>query len=192
LSSHSENQPSQGKAHSWPHAPEHRLAGQGAYIVTAGTFRKEHFFADGPKLAALHNGLLKYAQKYHWRLQAWAVFPNHYHFVGTSPPDEDNANSLSTFIQELHRKSATWLNKEDEISGRKVWHNYWETHLTFEASYYARLNYVHQNAVHHGLTSVASDYPYCSARWFEKKAPKPVQNTIASFKTDQIKIIDDF
>jgi putative transposase len=29
-------------------------------------------------------------------------------------------------------------------------YNFWETKLTFEKSYLARLNYVHQNAVKHG------------------------------------------
>ena len=30
----------------WPHAPLHRLVGKGAFIVTAGTLSKEHFFRD--------------------------------------------------------------------------------------------------------------------------------------------------
>ena len=62
----------------WPHAPEHRLSHAGTYFVTVGTYRKIHFFKDGGRLAILHEGLLKYAQKYGWRLEAWAVFPNHY------------------------------------------------------------------------------------------------------------------
>ena len=176
----------------WPHSPQHLLGGKGAYIVTAGTYRKEHLFTDGPKLEALHSGLLKYAAKYSWRLQAWAVFPNHYHFVALTPEKDDSAESLPAFLADFHKQSASWLNNEDDKRGRKVWHNYWETHLTFEKSYYARLNYVHQNAVHHGLVKVPADYPYCSARWFEKTAKKSFYNTITSFKTDKIKVLDDF
>jgi len=62
----------------WPHSPQHLLGGKAAYIVTAGTYQKEHFFSTEAKLQALHDCLLKYADRYQWQLQAWAVFPNHY------------------------------------------------------------------------------------------------------------------
>jgi putative transposase len=176
----------------WPHAPHHYLGDRGAYIVTAGTHHKEHFFPDGPKLKALHDGLLKYAQEAQWQLQAWAIFPNHYHFVATSPKKEDSASSLSDFIAKFHQRSASWVNEIDGQRGRKIWHNFWETHLTYEKSYFARLNYVQCNALHHGLVAKPTDYPYCSASWFERNAPKSFVKTVASFKTDQVHILDDF
>ena len=64
--------------------------------------------------------------------------------------------------------------------------------LTYEKSYLARLNYVHQNPVKHGLVRVPSLYPWCSASWFERTA-KPAQvKTIYRFKTDRLKILDDY
>jgi putative transposase len=36
-------------------------------------------------------------------------------------------------------------------------YEFWDTHLTFEKSWLARLHYVHHNPVHHGLAAVASD-----------------------------------
>jgi putative transposase len=62
----------------WPHAPLHRLDEAGVYIVTAGTYQKEHLFSDGPRLRMLHAALLTIADKHGVRLEAWAVFPNHY------------------------------------------------------------------------------------------------------------------
>jgi putative transposase len=175
----------------WPHAPTHRLAEAGTFIVTAGTYQKLPIFAGNERLKALHDGLLKYANKHRWDLEAWAVFPNHYHFVGHSPAG--SAESLSSFIGDFHQHSASWVNGLDPDSrGRKVWHNSWETHLTHERSYLARLNYVHQNAVKHGLVPVAKDYPWCSAQWFEKTATPAQVKTIYSFKTDQLKVLDDF
>ena len=174
----------------WPHAPEHRLGGQGAFMVTAGTFQKTHLFDTEKKLQSLCGGLLKYAKKYEWRLQAWAVFANHYHFVASSP--DAGAANLKDFIREFHSRSARWLNQQDGVTGRKVWHNYWESQIAYEESYYARLNYVHQNAVKHGLVPVANLYPWCSAGWFEKTATSATVKTVYSFKTDRIKIEDDF
>ena len=177
----------------WPHAPVHRLAEAGTFIVTAGTYRKQHFFYGDERLKALHGGLLKYAAKYQWRLEAWAVFPNHYHFVGHSPVGaDDGAASLSAFLADYHQHSAGWVNGLDAARGRKVWHNFWETRLTHERSYLARLNYVHQNAVKHELVPVANQYPWCSAPWFERTASEAQVKTIYSFRTDSLKVLDDF
>ncbi|HMP74601.1 MAG TPA: transposase [Kiritimatiellia bacterium] len=150
------------------------------------------FFTDGERLAAPHNGLLKYAAKYGWQLEAWAVFPNHYHFVGHSPEGAKDASSLSAFLKHFHSRASAWLNKRDDRPGRKVWHNYWETGLTFEKSYFARLNYVHQNPVRHGVVSVANQYPLCSAAWFERTASPAMVKTIYGFKMDHVTVVDDF
>ena len=54
-------------------------------------------------------------------------------------------------LSTLHVKTAEWVNKLDCTRGRQVWFNYRETRITYEKSYLVRLNYVHQNAVKHGL-----------------------------------------
>jgi putative transposase len=148
----------------WPHAPTHQLAFGGTYFVTASTYLHEHHFRSAARLVVLHRGLLKVAAEFGWQLEAWAVFSNHYHFVGHSPADRATAESLRSMLGELHRKTAFWVNHLDGVAGRQVWFNYRETRLTFQRSYLARLNYVHQNPVKHGLVSVANQYPWCSAR----------------------------
>jgi len=173
----------------WPHAPTHRLTETGTYMVTAGTYRKQHLFPDGAPLKMLHDALLHIADKYAWRLEAWAVFSNHYHFIAAAPED---ASTLTTFIRELHSRTAVALNRYDAISNRKVWQNYWDTQLTHEASYLARLNYVHQNPVKHGMVPVASQYPWCSAAWFERMATPAQVKTVYGFKTDRVEVQDDF
>ncbi|MEW6161274.1 MAG: hypothetical protein AB1813_27920 [Verrucomicrobiota bacterium] len=92
----------------------------------------------------------------------------------------------------LHEKTAKWVNKLDKAPQRKVWFNYWETRLSYEKSYLARLNYVHQNAVKHGLVFVANQYPWCSARWFERTASVAQVQTIYRFKTDRLNVQDDY
>ena len=140
-------------------------------------------------MTLLENELLSLACKYEWQLEAWAVFSNHYHFVGHTL---SSPSRLPQFLTELHANTARDLNRLDGTAGRQVWHNFWDKQLTFEKSYLARLNYVHQNGVKHGLVRVANQYPWCSAAWFERMA-KPAQvKTIYSFKTDSIKVTDDF
>ena len=176
----------------WPHAPEHRLSERGTYFVTASTYLRSHHFAGKTRLAVLHRGLLKVAANFGWQLEAWAVFSNHYHFVAHSPADEDSAKNLSRMLGLLHEKTARWINRLDSARNRKVWHNFRETRLTYEKSYLARLNYTHQNPVKHGLVPVANQYPWCSARWFERTATPAQIKTIYRFKTSQLKLPDDF
>ncbi|MFT5468370.1 MAG: putative transposase [Verrucomicrobiales bacterium] len=176
----------------WPHAPVHRLSEAGTYIVTAGTYLKAHRFGSRKRLRFLHDQLLATARKYEWRLEAWAVFSNHYHWVGHSPEGDESAESLKTMASELHTRTAAFVNQLDNAAGRKVWHNFRETQLTYEKSYLARLNYVHQNAVKHGLVSVANQYPWCSAGWFERTATDAQVGTIYGFKTDQLQVYDEY
>ena len=173
----------------WSHAPVHRLEKAGAYIVTAGTYQKQHFFKEPERLAFLHDSLLTIAQEYDWRLQAWVVFSNHYHFVGLAP---DDPASLQPFVSKVHTLTAAKVNAMDGCSERKVWYQFWDTCLTNERSYLARLRYVHNNPVHHGIVSVATEYPWCSASWFEKTSDRAFFNMVNSFPIDRVRVFDEF
>lgn len=145
----------------WRHAPAHRLGQPGAYMVTSGCYQKKSLFATRSRLTFLSNALLELTRKYDWRLQSWAIFPNHYHFVAESRTPE----SLRTLTRHLHSISARYVNEIDGTPERKVWFQYWDTHLSYERSYLARLGYVHLNAVKHGLVQRPQDYWWCSAGW---------------------------
>jgi putative transposase len=176
----------------WPHAPTHQLSTRGTYFLTASTYKKEHHFRSAKRLRVLHRGLLTVAEKFGWRLEAWAVFSNHYHFIGHSPDNAEDASSLADMLSVLHVKTAEWVNKLDDAPGRQVWFNFRETKLTHQRSYLARLNYVHQNPVRHKLVPVANQYPWCSAAWFERTASAAMVKSIYRFKTDLISVTDDF
>jgi putative transposase len=173
----------------WPRAPVHRFESDGIYMVTGATLQKEHVFADQAKLTLLQNELLTLARTYQWQLEAWAVFVNHYHFVARR---NSESRSLDRFLRHLHANTSRKVNKLDDCVGRQTWHNFWDKKLTYERSYFARLNYVHQNAVKHGLVTLASNYPWCSAAWFERTVSSAVVKTIYSFKTDRLQIDDDY
>ena len=99
---------------------------------------------------------------------------------------------MGEFLRELHSRSAIDINQMDVSKGRTVWYNFRDTRLTHQYSYLARLNYVHQNAVKHGLVPVANQYPWCSAAWFERTASAAQVKTIYGFKIDQVKVDDDY
>ena len=173
----------------WPHAPAHLDLGAGAYMVTSSTYRKEHLFRGRERLSLLRDALFTLSEKYGWRLQAWAVFSNHYHFIALSPED---VSTLRKLITHLHTATTAAVNRMDGTPGRRVWFQYWDTRLSHEGSYLARLRYVHQNPVHHGIAADARAYEWCSAAWFEMKADRPFLKTVENVKTDRVTVYDQF
>ncbi len=173
----------------WPHAPLHRLVEQGAYMVTCGTYLKQHHLNSAEKLTFFRDLLFNCAREFGWELQAWAILSNHYHWVGVSP---ERPESLRRLASKLHTLSAKQLNQWDSMPGRKVWFHYYDSHLTFQTSYYARLKYVHQNAVHHGVVNAAVNYPWCSAAWFERNSRPAFRRMVEQFKTDRVEVMDEF
>ena len=99
---------------------------------------------------------------------------------------------MKKFLKHLHADTARELNQIDNEAGRTVWFNFWDTKLTYEKSYLARLNYVHQNPVTHGLVAMANQYQWCSAAWFERTASPAMRKTIYGFKIDKLNVKDDF
>ena len=150
---------------------------------------KRLVFHKRKHLDSLQDAFFAFACKFGWTPQAWSFFPNHYHFIGRNTQEMPR---LRDFLSHLHTKTSSELNRMDDMIGRSVWFNFWDTKLTYERSYLARLNYVHQNPVKHGLVNVANQYRWCSAAWFERTADPAMVKTIYGFRTDQINVPDDF
>jgi len=179
----------QGAARPWHHRPAHVFEPNTTYIVTASTQRRRHYFRVQERLRLLNDTLFEVAAAYDWVLEAWAIFPNQYHFIARS---RGSAETLRRFIQRLHSRTARDVNRLHGVRGRRVWFQYWDTCLTYERSYYARLNYVHNNPVKHGLVTVTEQYPFCSGGWFRAQADRRFRRKVESFRYDLVHIPDDF
>ena len=174
----------------WHHRPVHVFEPGAYYMVTAGRLRKEHFFTTDDRLEILLTTLQNTLAEHEWILQGWALFSNHYHFIARAPSD---ASTLRQVIRKLHSVTAREINHGDMAPGRRVWFQYWDTSLTYEKSYLVRLNYVSNNAVHHGLVRVASLYRFCSAGWFESQADPSFRRKVESYRSwDRLKLMDDY
>ena len=171
----------------WPRAPPHRLEVAGVYFLTARTAEERHLLADDSMKDLFEEKLLHIAGENGWKMEAWAVLSNRYHFVAHVPDGPGGAESIRTAVTKLHSLTTKELNQREGMPGRtRLWQNFRETHLTHQASYLARLNYVHQNAVHHGLVAKGSDWKWCSALRFKKQVSPAWVKTIASFRFDEI------
>lgn len=90
---------------------------------------------------------------------AWTVLPNHYHALVNTL----SVKSLLSGLGKLHgQTSFAWIGEENR-RGRQVWCNATETAMKSEGHYFATLNYVLHNAVHHGYATQWNEWPYCNA-----------------------------
>ena len=81
------------------------------------------------------------------------------------------------------------INKIDGIKGRQVMYNYWDTCITYERSYWARLNYINHNPMKHGYVDSAEDYPFCSYHHAIKEQWEEYEE---KYPWDLVKESDDF
>jgi len=171
------------------HNPPHYFVPNAMYMVTGAILHKQHLLSEARRKEFFLKTLFAKASSFDWVLEAWAVLHNHYHFIAQAP---ENATTLAKLIQQIHSITAIQINKWDNTSGRQVWQNYWDTCITYEKSYLARLRYVHENPVKHGLVENAIDYPYCSYKWFIEQSDDDLTKQVVNQPIDKIKIIDDF
>ena len=173
----------------WHHAPLHRFVPGAVYMITAGTLHKAHLFKGDPRMDLLHGILLDHLASAAWIPHAWACFPNHYHvIVGIA----ETSQPLSRGIKGLHGKLSIALNKLDGAAGRKVMYQFWDKCITFDSSYYSRLNYVMNNPVKHGCVADAQGYRWCSAAWFHQNNDSAFCRRVASCGHERLEEPDDF
>jgi putative transposase len=173
----------------YPHNPPHFFVPNAMYIVTGAILHIEHLTTENKRKEIILQTLLERAKLLHWNLQAWAGLDNHYHFIGQA---SENAMTLEKLIRQVHSITAIEINRWDNTSGRQVWFNYWDSCLTYEISYLARLHYVHMNPVKHGITDSAIDHPFCSYRWFVEQGDEAIKQQVFAQHIDRVKIFDDF
>jgi putative transposase len=171
------------------HYPPHLFRSNAIYVITASTINKLHLLNSSEKNKFFCETLFKRTSLHNWKLEAWACLSNHYHFIARAP---ENAASMTTLIREIHSLSARYINSMDNMLGRRVWWNYWDTCIRNEHSYLAMLRYVHENPVKHNLVEKAEEYPFCSYQWFLDVTDSGFKQKVLNQSLEQIRIYDDF
>jgi putative transposase len=153
------------KARGYPwHSPPHRAdVGCSQFHITAACFEhRPHIGHSLTRLDAFTRDLLSVLTARTGSVLAWCVLPNHYHaLIETS--------DIFALLRELGRfhgrTSYTW-NGEENARGRKVFFRAVERAMRSERHFWATMNYVHHNPVHHGYVEHWTDWPWSSATEF--------------------------
>jgi putative transposase len=172
----------------WSHAPLHRTENPGWYFLTGGTYLKRPYLVTGDRRASFISLIASAAEEFNVELQAWVALINHYHLMilATEPA------SIAPFVRKIHSVNARELNALDQTPGRKVWFQYHDKWIDSEKAYFSRINYIHQNPVHHGIVDRAENYRWSSLRVFEDRVGTALAKTVRSFRTDSLNVVDDY
>jgi len=153
------------KARGYPwHSPPHRAdANHQRFHVTAACFEHQSHIGYSPaRLDAFAQDLLALFATCGSQTLAWCVLPNHYHTL----VETANVLSLLRELGRFHGRTSYLWNGEENKRGRKVFFRATERAMRSERHFWATMNYVHHNPVHHGYVERWTDWPWSSATEF--------------------------
>jgi REP-associated tyrosine transposase len=149
------------------HTPPHlafNVARQ--YLISASCYEHAPVIGKNPeRMTECESNILGICNQFCSRIYAWCILPNHYHVLVRTERIKELRRKLGQFNG---RSSFKW-NGEDDRRGRKVWFNCFERPMKSERHFWATLNYVHHNPVHHGYVKKWTDWPWSSARQYLEK-----------------------
>ena len=148
------------------HSPPHFAGSQSRYLLSASCYEHRHYIGSAPRrMASFSEELLATLEPHCFAIAAWCDLPNHYHALVHTY----HLREVLAATGQLHGRSSRRWNLSDDMVGRKVWFNCAETAMKSDRHYWATLNYVHHNPVHHGYVEHWQDWPFSSAAAYLEK-----------------------
>lgn len=143
------------------HSPPHfDVEGSARYLISASCYEHKHIPGKSfLRMTECEMGVLEACEGLADEIYAWNILPNHYHVVLETERMKEIRKKLGLF----HGRTSFQWNGEDDMRGRQVWHNCFERKIRSERHFYASLNYVLNNAVHHGYVKKWQDWPWSNA-----------------------------
>jgi len=147
----------------WHSPPHWEFAGRLQFMISSSCYEHAHIIGVTPqRISECENALLDACQKFATNVYAWCVLPNHYHFLVQT----DRLKELRGALGKCHGRMSFQWNGEDDRRGRQVWHNCVDRGIKSYRHFWASVNYIHHNPVHHGYVDKWQDWPWSSAADF--------------------------
>jgi len=149
-----------GRGLPWHSPPHLEFAGSVTFIISAACYEHRSIIGKSPvRMTDFENDILAACQNADSKILAWCILPNHYHLLVRT----DNIKQLRKNLGLIHGRTARLWNKEDDALGRKIWFNFFDRDLRSARHFWASLNYIHHNPVHHGYVQKWQDWAFSSA-----------------------------
>jgi len=147
----------------WHSPPHWEFAGQKQFIISATCYEHRPVIGVTPeRMTECEAGVLDVCAQFAQTVYAWCVLPNHYHLLLQTERLED----LRAEIGKFHGRSSFKWNGEDQSRGRQVWYRCFEREIKSHRHFWASMNYIHHNPVHHGYVGKWQDWIWSSASDF--------------------------
>ncbi len=146
------------------HRPWHSpplLFNEGQFHLSAACYEHQpHIGRDLARMESFNQSLLETIETGQHQLFAWCVLPNHYHLL----VETINLKRLKKELGKLHGRTSFEWNREESSASRTVWFRCSDRAIRSERHYWATINYIHNNPVHHGYVEKWTDWPFSSAK----------------------------
>lgn len=159
------------RLHRFPkHSPPHfEYAGEHQFLITAACYEHAHIVGKSPqRMTDCEAEVLEICERFSTAIYAWCILPNHYHVLLKT----EQIKALRKEIGLHHGRTSFKWNGEDDARGWQVWHNCFERKIKSERHFYASLNYVLHNSVHHGYCECWQDWQWSNAKEYLEKTGK--------------------
>lgn len=160
--------------------PEYRRAfvPGGTFFFTVVTERRMPLFQKAGARSLLRHAFRDTRTRWPFAIDAIVLLPDHLHTIWTLPSDDADFSIRWSFLKRTFTKS--WLAEgghEQKVSDsrqanrrRGVWQRrFWEHVIRDETDFARHCDYIHYNAVKHGLASCPHAWPHSSFRRFVRE-----------------------
>lgn len=175
----------------YKHNPPHLFIPDAKYFITGATYQRKHFLINDESKIALINSIIKGFTDKNWVVEDWVILNNHYHLMVNSSKDTSQLNKI---IKDILRFNSLWIKKNfSKFKNEEVlWYNYWDTCITYESSYYSRLNYIWYNPVKHNYVRNPEDWTHGSFYFRIKEEGEKVNFIHEKYPCDKLKLYDNY
>jgi putative transposase len=142
------------------HYCHHRVPGVTFFFTVRLLDRGSSLLTD--HIAAFSEALRQVRTRKPFHLDAWAVLPDHVHAIWTLPPGDHDCSSRWRAVKIAFSKALHKAGVAGDIWER----HYREYRVADDAQYAALLDYLHTDAVRHGMCERAPDWPWSSLHRF--------------------------
>lgn len=149
----------------WHSPPHWEFFGQRQFIISPSCYEHKNVIGSIPeRMTECETRLLSLCEQF-GTVFAWCILPNHYHVLVRT----GELKGLRAELGRFHGRSSFKWNGEDKQRGRQVWHNCFDRDIRSVGHFWATMNYIHHNPVHHGYVKRWQDWPWSSASEFVKR-----------------------
>lgn len=159
----------------WHSPPHWEFQGPLQFMISGACYEHKHIIGVTPeRMTACEVELLTICERFAKNVYAWCVLPNHYHLLVRT----DTLKELRAELGRFHGRTSFKWNGEDQCRGRKVWHNCLDRGIKSHRHFWASVNYIHHNPVHHRYAEKWQDWPWSSAAGFLERVGRETAERI--------------